>query len=350
MPILESNSDLFETHLEEEFNGEKPPTSVSRLAQAVAAYKRTDSAEILKEIGQAIRALEDKDPDAAERLGADFMAELRAQTNEKLKAAGLPPIPPVFRRTFMHIAKDSEKTPINRHVQVLKKVARTAQEVGTAGAPAASAGAQAAGAAAFAAPQSALLTTAGVPQLVAGGVALTGGSVATGGLLPAAILGVSLLGAAGVSGVATYKTICKRHSLKSLHRKRHTEFRRCNPILAKDRVVGEHDFIADHILPYIIRKKTRKAIVRGVRTVPVIGQLGSVYSGVKKAGKYFGGTLGKRRKEYAKILARHFITHDCDLCFAIISVLFGDDSKAFWLRDQKFEVVYEALLPKMKSN
>ncbi|MEO1494693.1 MAG: hypothetical protein AAFV19_21310 [Pseudomonadota bacterium] len=333
-------------------HGDDLPERLHDLASAVAHYMVTKQKSELKTIGEAMLNLVEKDPKTAAGLGNDFIEALTVDINKTMFAAGMTPMRPA-KKPFLRNIDASEKKVVNRHVQILghnisvKRNARYAQRAANLAVPTASGAVAATGGQAFAVGAPALYGAAGVSGVTIAGTTFAAGSVATAGALPVAVGGVMMLGEVFVSGKASISSLCKRHSLKSIYRTRHTEFGRCNPILPSDGCQGTHELIAEDTLPYIIHQKSKKAARRGIGAIPGGVLLTVPYSGFRRLWK--GSSRSKDRKMHAERLAEHFITHDCDLTFAIISVLFGDEKKAFWLRDQKMETVVEVLMPKLAS-
>ncbi len=346
MPVLQSGDTSFLNRIELRF-GDDLPDSLLELAKGVATYHSQPEQIELKTIGDATLAMIEKDPITAEILGKSWLDDFMKELNTALLDAGKKPMRPPKPGFRMNVSAHNKK-PVNRHKQIKKKL-RAAQEAVNLTAPIASSASAGAGGPAFAVGASTLIGSAGTPTVVACGTAFAAGSVATAGALPLAVGGALMIGETAVSGRAAVSSICKRHSLQSVQRHRKTEFYRCNPILAEDYRLGEHEYISEITLPYIIRQKGKKAITRGIQAIPAGVLLTGTWGLARRVRKWSNGTRGKDRKMHAEVLARHFISHDCDLCFAMMCVLFGDEKKAFWLRDQTFEVVNEAVLPKLAS-
>ena len=106
--------------------------------------------------------------------------------------------------------------------------------------------------------------------------------------------------------------------------------------------------IANHVLPYVIRKKEAKFCRKVVAAVPVVGTLETVRAVGKKGYKAIAGTLGTNRQHAAGWLATHLITCDCLLAQAIIAELYSVEEME-WLKLQPYEELREYLAQKIKS-
>ena len=111
---------------------------------------------------------------------------------------------------------------------------------------------------------------------------------------------------------------------------------------------GGHDMVANHVLPYIIRKKSWKYYRKIATAIPVVGMGETVRAIAQKARKRLNGTLGANRQTAAEWLAAHFITCDCHLTQAIIADLYSV-GEMNWLRDESYESIATFLALKMKS-
>jgi hypothetical protein len=109
-----------------------------------------------------------------------------------------------------------------------------------------------------------------------------------------------------------------------------------------------HDLIANHVLPYIIQKKTSKLHRKVLTAAPVLGSGETVRAILKLAYKKARGTQGKHRALAARWLAYHFLSCDCYLTQAIISDLHSVE-EMLWLRDQTYSEIAECLAMKIKS-
>lgn len=122
----------------------------------------------------------------------------------------------------------------------------------------------------------------------------------------------------------------------------------CAGLCGHPRDNEEHTEILDSVLPYVIRQKRKKMYRRGIGSIPLVSLGETVRSIVRKAGKKINGTLGQEREAHAHTLAKHLITHDCQLAQAIVSELFSDDEEE-WIRYQDFPIVAGLLMEKFKS-
>lgn len=181
--------------------------------------------------------------------------------------------------------------------------------------------------------------------------------VGVGGLAIGGTAGVGLLVAGGVmtaagmatSAVSFSSTMDHLEGLSDIElthkigRKKHA----CRCLAHHETGVQDHAMILNTVLPYIIAKKKVKAGKKaagmvGLSLVTAAHRLGkAVYKGVK-------GTKGKNRSHYANILARHVVTHDCDLVRSIVTELFSaEDYKA--IRQMGSILAGELIAGKMKS-
>lgn len=107
----------------------------------------------------------------------------------------------------------------------------------------------------------------------------------------------------------------------------------------------DHKVIQTHVLPYIIRQKTEKAVRKGIGIVPGGGLLTTIYRAGRAA---FKSNRGKARGYYANVLARHLVTHDCALAGAIVAELFTP-SEMVVMRMFDSDQVGNVVKTKMKS-
>jgi hypothetical protein len=110
----------------------------------------------------------------------------------------------------------------------------------------------------------------------------------------------------------------------------------------------QHDMIANHVLPYIIRKKKAKYARKVVGAIPLLGSVETVRALGKKAYKAASGTMGKNRTNAAGWLACHLITCDCILAQVIVSELYSREEME-WLKGQPYEDLTGYLASKFKS-
>jgi hypothetical protein len=89
---------------------------------------------------------------------------------------------------------------------------------------------------------------------------------------------------------------------------------------------SDHDLIATTILPAIISKKKLKRVRKGVSGVPIVGgMLASAHSAKNGLVKRWNGNRGEKRHFHAEVLARHLVTHQCELAHSIVAELFSHD-------------------------
>ena len=112
----------------------------------------------------------------------------------------------------------------------------------------------------------------------------------------------------------------------------------------------DHNTLVNIILPYIIEKKRAK-LHRYTAVAGTLGTYGTVESSravLKKAYKYFNGTLGKNRTYYASVLARHFLKCECGVADAIVGELYSEEEMNY-MTHMTHAAVTELLKDKMKS-
>ena len=184
--------------------------------------------------------------------------------------------------------------------------------------------------------------------LVVGGTAGLGtAATAAGGLivLPAAGLAMTV-GGMGLAGRSWYKTSKHIHGLEDIERK--AEEFECESVLAEDRNALMHREIVTTVLPYILSQKKRKRW-RKRAAVTGIGALGvAAHSGARKVKKHLNRTLGHDRADMARKLTEHFITHNCQLCDAVIAELLSEREMET-LKYADFTHIYDHVLDKMTS-
>lgn len=180
---------------------------------------------------------------------------------------------------------------------------------------------------------------------VAGAAALGAGTAGIG--LAVAGGAMSVIGI-GTSAVSLFKTAAHIDALEDL-KARGSMKHHCN---CKTRDFGnqmsdDHDAIFNTVLPYIIAKKKAKRNKKGVGTMGL--SLGTSAHRLGKAiYKSVKGTKGKNRSFYAEVLARHAVTHECDLVAGIVSELYtGQDYLA--IRSMRSDQAAVLIAAKMKS-
>jgi hypothetical protein len=222
--------------------------------------------------------------------------------------------------------------PINKHLQIAKKVVK-----GTGSA--ASVGIQIAQ---VATGTKSLTVIAGA---IAGGVSATGvGLVVTAGVLTVA--------SSIASGRAAYKTKQHLNGLNSILARKTAYQSECSMADSNDANETRkimHNMIADHILPYIISKKTAKMYRKTASAVPGVGLLESVRAIGKKGYKFAAGTLGEKRGRAAGHLARHLHSCNCKLVEDIVAELFSVEEMQWLKYHTTPKVAAEFILEKIKS-
>ena len=89
---------------------------------------------------------------------------------------------------------------------------------------------------------------------------------------------------------------------------------------------SDHELISNTILPAIISKKKLKRTRKGVSGVSVLGgMLASAHSAKNGLVKRLKGNRGEKRHFHAEVLARHLVTHQCELVQSIVAELFSEN-------------------------
>ncbi|MES2103402.1 MAG: hypothetical protein V4634_05235 [Pseudomonadota bacterium] len=221
---------------------------------------------------------------------------------------------------------------VNKHLQIAKKV-------GKGGATAASVGIQIAQVA------TGTSSLSVIAAAVAGGVSATGvGLVVTGGVLTIA--------SSIASGRAAYKTkqhLNGLHTILSNKTAYECQCKRVDNMDAEQARQLFHAMIADHVLPYIIGKKTAKMYRKGASAIPGVGLLEGIRAIGKKGYKFASGTLGAKRERAAGHLARHLQQYDCKMVEDIISELYSVEEMQWLKYHTTHKVAKEFLMEKIKS-
>lgn len=88
---------------------------------------------------------------------------------------------------------------------------------------------------------------------------------------------------------------------------------------------AHHDHLPA-VLQYIIMKKRKKKIQKGVGVIPAVGSMGTMaYQTARSTYKVSQGTRGQHRSEFAHILGQHLVRSHCVLAEAIVLELVGED-------------------------
>lgn len=116
-------------------------------------------------------------------------------------------------------------------------------------------------------------------------------------------------------------------------------------------VIGDdpgHEMVANHVLPYIIKQKSRKMSRKKFTAVPVVGLAEGGRAIVNNLAKRWKGSRGQTRLEHARWLANHFCECECELSRQIVAELYSVD-EMYWLLDQEVDEVTNLLAEKMQS-
>jgi hypothetical protein len=214
-------------------------------------------------------------------------------------------------------------------------------------------------------------SAAGVAQkgvAIAGGVGVKGAVI--GGLAAASATGIGGVVAGGVVTVGSSVLALKAYTKTGSHVKnlmdiwnhRDTaELKQCgyagvaNPLLAGNAEAAEllndragHDIVANQVLPYIIKQKSRKMGRKKTSAIPVVGLVEGGRAIANNLVKRWRGTQGQTRLEHARWLANHFCESDCELSRQIVAELYSVE-EMYWLLDQEAGDVANFLAEKMQS-
>lgn len=192
------------------------------------------------------------------------------------------------------------------------------------------------------------------PTLLA--VAAGTATVGTGG---AALLAVGPVATAIQSGLAIKSYLKTQHHIKELqdlYEHRGAFVAECR-LITRDGVVNtdefarrSHDIVANHVLPYAISQKSKKAGRKLTSAVPVFGLQETVRAVTHKLDKkFFTHDLGTRRQSASRWLAAHLLTCQCTLATAMVSDLIGPDYTDALLRSGTIDEISSELAKKMKS-
>ena len=155
----------------------------------------------------------------------------------------------------------------------------------------------------------------GWAAVAGGGVSLLGGPFA---LLAA---GTALsLGGSIRQGRATYKTNKHIQNLEKILTMAARDEMYCDA-----RTSADHHNIVHVVLPYIIQQKKKKRMRKAARTLPVLGNIETARSMMRKSMKLWSKTNGKQRGIKAEQLALHHVQTNCAVTSAIIAELFSVD-------------------------
>jgi hypothetical protein len=205
----------------------------------------------------------------------------------------------------------------------------------------------------------------------AGGIASNAAQIATGtsgyalatGAVAASALGIGIVAVGGVltigSSVYAARSAYRTHQHLKVLREilaRGNQAFPCrlippggHPLLAADPPnFIQHNMVFEQVLPYVIAKKDAKLTRKVASAVPGVGVLEGVRAVAKKAYKAVAGTLGEHRREAARWLAVHLVTHNCGLAQAIVAALYSVEELHI-LETFDSDKLVPLLMDKMKS-
>jgi hypothetical protein len=173
------------------------------------------------------------------------------------------------------------------------------------------------------------------------------GAASATGIGLAAVGGALTVGGMALGAASAYSTKKHLDLLEEIYRNRNN-IPQCEILALRRRADGVHHlYIANVILPWIIRQKKLK-FGKKLASAGGLGLVMSAGSAVRKAYKWGKGNLGKDRSSYADILARHLLTHECDLTKQIVEALCGQQKLQEFL-NQDTDTVAPQIAEKMKS-
>ncbi len=334
------NSKVFETAISRG-SASYRSAELKALVKAVADYTRGKTQAGIADVRDGWNAWREKDPkefaDRGVTLAKDFEQELKADCEwlgvdfdgEEDDEWEPPPIPQA--RTVV----------VNRH-KLIKKGVKYAGSYGISGYGVAQKG-------------MALASGVGVKGALLGGAA-TLSATGIGGVV---VGGVATLASSGLAIKSYSSTSGHLKRLMVLWNHRNTpELRRCefageaNP--ARDgagelvNASPDHGIVANQVLPYIIKQKSRKLRRKKIAAVPIFGLVEGGRTILNYLGKKIMGRAGEARRERARWLANHFCEYDCELSRQIVAELYSVE-EMYWLLDQKPEEIATLLGDKMQS-
>ncbi len=162
-----------------------------------------------------------------------------------------------------------------------------------------------------------------------------GGLVIAGGVLQ--VIGI------GKNSVAAVKSHNHMKGLEDIQARASSLNVSCNGEAMK------HQAIVASILPYLIEQKKTKRDRRVQKAIPCVGLLESIRAVGNWAWKKHKGELGKKRYEFAEILASHLTVSGCALAAEIVAELYDFESMV-WLQSAcEPGLATELIASKMKS-
>lgn len=342
-----SNPNSFEEAINRGVFSHRSPR-LNNVVAAIKTYIQHQTADNLREIRARIRIWRQEDPNefydryraiatdmhdemcaACGRFGMPAFEELEEEEQEAQNYQ-LPPAPPAE---------------INRH-RILKRA-------GKAGLGVTSVASQAVSAATHAGVVSVAASSGSALTVTIGGAALASAT----GIGALAVGGAAMLTTSTLAARSAYKTYHHVQNLEAIYRNKdfspYTEecyFIQLDARMQRNGRAVDHDLIANHVLPYIIHKKSAKFTRKVVSAVPGIGLLESARALGKWTYKKLSGTQGVHRRNAARWLASHFTTCQCMLTDEIVAELCSPEVKD-WLKfsDATFEDVVDVLALKMQS-
>jgi len=158
------------------------------------------------------------------------------------------------------------------------------------------------------------------------------------------------LGVTAIAARSAYKSEKHYKALLELWRNRKDIREHCHSVYPeqKDLCSRHHAIVADQVLPYVIRKKSRKVERKLVMAMPGIAIAGTVNTLAKRIYKKRKQTLGVHREKAAKWLAVHYMTCECELSRRFIAALYSG-AELLSFEGLEYETLWKLLMDKMKS-
>jgi hypothetical protein len=178
---------------------------------------------------------------------------------------------------------------------------------------------------------------------VALGLGVVGAASATGIGLAAAGAAVTL-GMMATGAASAWSTKKKIDLLEKIYGQRSSCI--CEAIDDVPRI-DDHKYIADTILPWIIRQKKHKK-KKKIGSALGGGMVVSAISMVRWLHKKRLGTLGQKRSFYAQVIAAHLLTFQCSLVTKIVAALCSPE-KLVEMLSQDTDTITPEIAEKMKS-
>jgi hypothetical protein len=305
---------------------------LSKVLAKLEYFQKSPTQMNLIVVSRAIQDWESSHQREVINRGGDELAHLKAAIDEEFEVVYHTENPVTIHNMRSESDGNSEAVPINnwRRVKMGMPVAKTPVTTALSVTQ-------------LAVPATSTLEVAGA---IAGGT-----SVAAGPIAIASAATIAMIGSSALAGRAAYKTQVHIFALHEIWRNAgNSPYCDCNPLIPGEAggAWKEHSDIVHQVLPYIIDKKAAKAMRKGVSVVPGMALAEAGRAVIKMGWKSYKGTLGKARLRNAGIIARHFITCDCELSRRIIGELYSYP-EALWLQEQNYETVVYYVSYKMKS-